>query len=223
MFEHKFNYRASHFLILVNNNYRLCIIRNRLVNNGCLVLWILYISEEFLYLCLDLVYIYITNDDNTLMRWMIPLYIIVTQLLWFEVINNTHQSNRITYTILTTGIELWKMAFKHTALRTCTQTPFFMDNATFFLYFFFVKSKPSRPVTKNQHTCINSSCTLCRNIVNIVNCLINTCIGIKVTTKFDTVSTTPFDKRITLKIVRTIKSHVLKEMGKTTLCLILLN
>ena len=83
------------FLILVDDNDRFCIVRYLLINNRSLVFGVLDIAEKLFDLCFYLVYINITNDDQSLVIRVIPLVIIVDKLLAFEVVYHTHQANRV--------------------------------------------------------------------------------------------------------------------------------
>ena len=93
-----------------------------LVNNidGCIIISyfnLLYLSgilrhldtrEEFLNLSFDMINIYITHDDNCLIVWAIPLAIVSAESFWLTAIDNAHQTDRKTVTILFALIELRK-------------------------------------------------------------------------------------------------------------------
>jgi hypothetical protein len=55
-------------------------------------------------------------------------------------------------TILRTRIELRQIALQHTLVSTCAKTPFFVDNATLFLYLFLFQQQSVCPVEENQQT-----------------------------------------------------------------------
>ena len=191
MLHNQFYRRSLILLILVNNNYWFCCIWNFLINNRSLVLRILDSCKEFLYFCFYMVNINISYNDNSLVRWMIPLVIVINKFLSLEIVNNTHQTNWIAKSILATRIESRKIALKHTAWCTCTQTPLLVNNTTFLVYLLLFKTQSCRPVTKDEQTTVESRLTCCWNIINIVNSLINTCESIQVATKFNTYWTAP--------------------------------
>ena len=90
MFEHHFNAGALLFLIFVYNNYRLCVVWNRLFYDRSFVIWVLNSTEKLLYLGFNLVNIYVTYDDQTLVIRMVPLMIIVDKFFAFKVIYDAH-------------------------------------------------------------------------------------------------------------------------------------
>lgn len=52
------------------------------------------IPEEFLNLSFDMIYIYITHDDNSLIVWAIPFAVVSTESFWLTAIDNAHQTDR---------------------------------------------------------------------------------------------------------------------------------
>ena len=101
-------------LVLVDNNDRLCIVRNLYVDDRSGILRVGDRTKELLNHSLGMVYINIANYDDTLVCWMIPFLIVVAKLLILEVVDDRHQADRITLTILTVRIKLLEIALKHT-------------------------------------------------------------------------------------------------------------
>ena len=118
--EHHLYIAGALFLILVNNNDRFGSVGYWLVQHRSLVDWVLDTTEEFLDHCLGMVYVHVANHNNSLIRRMIPFLIIVAQFLGREVVYDTHQTDRITHTVLTSGIQFGQIALKHATL--CTGT-----------------------------------------------------------------------------------------------------
>ena len=58
------------------------------------------ISPKLLNLILSVIHIDITNNDDALIIWTIPLLIIITEVLIRELVNNAHQTDWHTMTIL---------------------------------------------------------------------------------------------------------------------------
>ena len=140
------------FLVLVDNEDRLCIIWNRIGCNQCTVLWQYNATEHLLDLLFYLVNVYVTNYDDTLIVRTIPLLVVSLQEWTLEVIDNLHKSYRHAMTVLRTRIELRQIALQHTLVSTCAKTPFFVDNATLFLYLFLFQQQSVCPVEENQQT-----------------------------------------------------------------------
>ena len=98
-----------------------------------------------------------------------------------------------------------------------------MDHATLFLYLFLLQQQTVGPVVENQQTRIDDALTGGGHIADIVNRLLNTGIGIQVATELDTYALTPAQQLVALEVLRTVKGHVLQEMGQSALVVILLN
>ena len=95
-------------LILVDNVDGRIIIRYFYLLNLSGILRYLDTREEFLDLSFDMIYIYITHDDNSLIVWAIPFAIVSTESFWLTTIDNAHQTDRETVAILFALIELRK-------------------------------------------------------------------------------------------------------------------
>ena len=95
-------------LILVDNIDGRIIIRYFYLLNLSGILRYLDTGEEFLDLSFDMIYIYITHDDNSLIVWAIPFAIVSTESFWLTTIDNAHQTDRETVAILFALIELRK-------------------------------------------------------------------------------------------------------------------
>ena len=95
------------FLVFTKDVKGLGIIRNRLCYNLSGISRNDYSIPELLDLILDVVYINIAHNDDTLVIWAIPLLVIIAQCLIRELIYNLHQTDWQTLTILRVRIELW--------------------------------------------------------------------------------------------------------------------
>ncbi len=164
-----------------------------------------------------MVYIDIANYDDTLVCWMIPFLIVVAKLLILEVVDDRHQADRITLTILTVRIKLLEIALKHTRAWACSQSPFLVDNATLLVNLFRVEGKTISPVAKDEQTRVESALTSCRYVVDIVNSLVDAGVGIQVATKLHADRLAIADEVVAWEIVCAIEAHMLKEVSQTTL------
>ena len=77
--------------------------------------------------------------------------------------------------------------------------------------------KTVRPVFQDQQTGVNGCGALGGNVTDTVDGLVNTRIGIQVTAELHTQGTGEFDNTIALEMLRAVESHVLQEVGKSTL------
>ena len=103
-----------HLLVLLKDIDCLRSIRNLLRNNLRSIGVYLDTTKETLDLCLNMVYINITDNDDSLIVRTIPFLIIGTEGLGLETVDNAHQTDRHTLTILRTRIHLWQGTGNHT-------------------------------------------------------------------------------------------------------------
>ena len=81
-----------HLLVLLEDIDRLLIVGHRLRDDlGCIGRHH-DTAEEFLHLGLEVVDIDVTNHDDGLVVWTIPLTVVGTQGLGLEAVNNAHQT-----------------------------------------------------------------------------------------------------------------------------------
>ena len=98
-----------------------------------------------------------------------------------------------------------------------------MDDTTLLIDFLRFEQQTVSPVVENKQTRVNNIFVARRYITYIIYSLGDTCIGIEVGAKLNTLRLTPSEDSITWEMLSAIEAHVLKEMGKTALRLLLLN
>ena len=87
-------------LVLTKHVNSILRVRHSFFYNLCCISRNSRVSPKLLNLVLGMVYIDITNNDDTLVVWTIPFLIIVAKVLIRELIDNAHQANWHTMTIL---------------------------------------------------------------------------------------------------------------------------
>ena len=122
------------------------------MHNRGRILWHLDIAEESLDFSLYMVYIHITNYNDTLIVGAIPFFIIIPQNLVFEVVDNAHQTDRHSQSILTIGIEHRQIALKHSCRSAGTHTPLLMYYSTLLVNLCGIKSESICPVMEDKQT-----------------------------------------------------------------------
>ena len=211
------------FFILFDDNNRFFIIIYRIVNPFSCIRLCRYIGKHSLNFRLNSVYIDITYDNNTLQIGTIPLFIVISQSLVFEVHNYIHCTNWEAVCIFCTDKHLRKHFFLHTLHCTHTCTPFFIDNATFFIYLFRIECQVIRPVMKNEKTRVDSTWGSDRDIGNIIDCFINRSICVQIFTEFYTDTFQILFQCITGKVCGSVEAHVFKEVSQSTLVIFFLD
>ena len=98
-----------------------------------------------------------------------------------------------------------------------------MDNATLLVYLLRVEDKSVCPVAKDEQAGVKGTLACCRHVVDVVDRLVDACVGIEVASELNTDRLAIADKVVALEIVGTIEAHVLKEVGQAALALLLLN
>ena len=94
------NLAVRHLLVLTKHVDSILSVWHSLFNYLCSIGRNSRISPKLLNLVLCVVHIDITNNDDTLIIWTIPLLIIIAEVLIRELINNAHQTDWHTMTIL---------------------------------------------------------------------------------------------------------------------------
>ena len=74
------------------------------IDDGRGVLELLHVAPETLDLGLGMIDIDVTDDDDGLVAWVIPLVIVVAELIVLEVVYHRHQTDGQTLAILRTRI-----------------------------------------------------------------------------------------------------------------------
>ena len=98
-----------------------------------------------------------------------------------------------------------------------------MDDTTLLVDFLGFEQQSVGPVVENKQTRVNYILVARRYITYIIYSLGDTCIGIEVGAKLYTLRLTPSENTIAGEMLGSVEAHVLKEMGKTALRLLLLN
>ena len=110
---HNHHLAHLHLLVLVEDIDGLVVVGNRLGNHLRRIGVNLDASEELLDLSLHVVYIDIANDDDGLIVRTIPLMIVGAQGSGLETVDDRHQTDRHTQTVLGTGVHLGQRTGNH--------------------------------------------------------------------------------------------------------------
>ena len=91
-------------LVLVEDIDGLVVVGHGHIDDGRGVLELLHVAPETLDLGLGMIDIDVTDDDDGLVAWVIPLVIVVAELIVLEVVYHRHQTDGQTLAILRTRI-----------------------------------------------------------------------------------------------------------------------
>ena len=135
---------------------------------------------------------------------------------------HAHQSDGEALSVFAVRIECFKVTLQHTVHSRGAQAPLLVYHATLLVNLLGVEGKPRRPVTQYEQTAVERALTAGRHIVDVVNGLVDTGIGIQVGAKFHTNAATILYQGVALEVVAAVESHVLKEVGQSALTLVFL-
>ena len=211
------------FLVLINQYNRLLVVVYRIVLAFGSIGLGGNIRKHFLDLGFDGVHIYIANYHNTLKVWTVPLFIVVSQSLRFEVHNDLHRSDRETSGILRSFEHDWKHLLLEALYGAHTGAPFFVDDSAFLVYFLRVQGQIVTPVVQNQQAGVDGSRSSDRHIGNVVYGFVYGSIGVQVLTEFHPDTLQVLLQCITGEVGRSIETHVFQEVGKAALVGFFLN
>ena len=202
---------------------RLLVVLYGEIHTFSLVLGIVDISPKGLNLLLYNIDIYIANDEYTLQVRTIPLVIVVAQLVVCKVINHRHQTNGQALSIAIAGDKLRKDGFVHTECGTGTCTPLFMNHTALLVNLVTIEGEVTTPIVKDEQTAINDAwmkCFINGHIGNVIDGLIDGCIGIYIGAELDTMTLQILKHTLVREVLGAVESHVLKEVSKTALALL---
>ena len=210
-------------LVLVNYIDSCIIVRNQLRDHLCCISRNLDAAEELLDLCLYVINIYITYYDDSLVVRTIPFAIVSTESFWIATINDTHQTDWHTITILAARIKCRKRTLHDTLLTYHTHTVLIVYNVTLIVDSLLGKRDTIAPILEDEHTRIYGCSTSSWYVGKIINGLVDTCVSIQILTILHTNALKIVLKAIALEMLRTIESQVLQEVSQTTLVVVLIN
>ena len=140
-----------------------------------------------------------------------------------EVVHYFHYTDGKTLTVTATGEDVGKHTLLHTHHRRIAASPLFVYYATLLVYLLTVEDKTVCPVVENPQTRVNGTLYIHGHIVDVIHSLIYCCISIKISTELYADTLKIVDKRFAREVFCAVEAHVLKEVGKTTLVLFLLD
>ena len=210
-------------LVLVNYIDSCIIVRNQLRDHLCCISRNLDAAEEFLDLCLYVINIYITYYDDSLVVRTIPFAIVSTESFRIATINDTHQTDWHTITVLAARIESRERTLQHTLLTYHSHTILIVNDITLTLYRLLRQRDTITPILENQHAGIDSGGTGSRNIREIIYRLVDASVGIQVLAILHADALEIVLETVSLEMFGAIESQVLQEVSQTTLVVILID
>ena len=170
-----------------------------------------------------MIHIHITYDDDSLVVWTIPLAIVSTQGLWIATVDDAHQTDRHTITILAARIESRERTLQHTLLTYHSHTILIVNDITLTLYRLLRQRDTIAPILEDEHTRIYGCSTSSWYVGKIVNGLVDTCVSIQILTILHTNALEIVLETVSLEMFGAIESQVLQEVSQTTLVVILID
>ncbi len=180
-------------------------------------------AENLLDLSLNLIDIYVTYDNNSLLIRTIPLFIIVTKHLVWEVVDNLHSTDRKSVAVtVAVRIQSRKNLLVHPHLGVHSCTPLLVDHSPLVVDVLVGEQKAVSPVVEYPQTAVNRAWNGSdRDIVDVVNSLVNRSVGIEISAELHTDRLAVLDDPVSREVLSTVEAHMLKEVGKTPLTVVL--
>ena len=192
---------AQQFQFILQRQVSLLVVGNSLWHHLGSI-WIhLDTGKEFLDLCLHVVNINVAHYDDSLVVRAIPPMVVGTQGLGLEAVDDRHQTDGQTHTILGTGIYLRQGTLQHALRRTLAQSPLVVHHVAFLVYLVCFQQQAVRPVLQYQQARVECCGTLGRYVTDTINGLVDRGIGIQVTTELHAQRTGELDDAIALEVL----------------------
>ena len=225
MLEHVGNLAILLLLVLVDDDNGLLVVGHGLIHYLSGVGIQHAVLKQVLDLGLDVVHVHVTHDDEGLVVGTIPLVVVVAQHLVGEVVHNLHQTDGHALAVLRTRVEGLELVLEHALLGAAAQTPLLVDDATLLVDLLVGEQQTVAPVLEDQQARVDSALAGAGHVVDVIDGLGNAGIGIQVLTEGYTQRAGIVDDALALavEVLTAVKGHVLQEVGKTTLALLLLD
>ena len=184
--EHQLHGAGLLLLVLVNDNDGFLVVGNGLVNHLGGVGVEFAVLEQFLDLCLDVIDIHVTHDDQGLVVGTIPLVVIVAQFLIGETVHHAHQADGHAAAILRIGIQCLELAFHHALIGAAAQSPLLVDDTALLVDFLVGEQQAVAPVLENEQTRVNGALARAGHVVDVIHGLGDAGVGIQVAAELHT-------------------------------------
>ena len=214
---------VRHLLVLSEDVDGFLGVRHLLVYDLCRVGRNGRLRPELLDFAFDMVYIHIADDDDALIVGTVPLLIVVAEVLIREIVDNAHQADRHTVSVLGVGIELRQYVVINPHDRAAAQLPFLVDDPAFLVDFLVGKRQAVRPVLEDQQAGVECALAGRRHVADTVDGLVDAGIGIQVAAELNAERTGEFQQCGVGEVLRPIEGHVLQEVGQPSLLVVLLD
>ena len=131
------------------------------------------ICPQGLNLLFDLIYIDITDNDNSLVIRSIPFMIIRTKCIVLKVIDDGRIADNIAFAILGVRIKFRANDIAHAAIGIVAGTPFFANNTTLGINFFRQEEQTTSPIMHNEECRVNNTLANSWHIRKTINSFVN--------------------------------------------------
>ena len=139
----------------------------------------------------------------------------------FKMIHNLHKTDGVAMTVFAVGIENGQLALTDSGGGTSSGAPLLMDHASFLLYLDGVECQAIGPVVEHQQTAVELPLPyVCRDVVDVIDCLLDTCLGIHTIVGAKALKVAV--DAITREVLAAIKAHVFQEVSQSSLTVLFL-
>ena len=97
-----------------------------------------------------------------------------------------------------------------------------MNHTTFLVNLIALEQQAVTPVLEDEQARVDSAQASAGHVVDVVNCLVHTSVGVKVTAKLHAERASVVNHAIAGIVHCAVKGHVLQEVSETTLALLFL-
>ena len=208
-------------LVLINDIDGLGVVGHGIEFVGGRVFLRLDSRENALDFCFNLIYINITNDDDTLKVGAIPLLVVGAEEVGLEVVDDAHQTDGHTLAVARTRIEVGQLAVEDTHHSTAAHTPLLVDDTALLVDFGCLEEKAIGPVVENPEAGVDVAIAH-GHAVNVVNGFVGGGVGIEVLAKFHADAFAILNDAVAGEVLGAVEAHVLEEVGQTALVLFFL-
>ena len=165
--------------------------------------------KEFFDEGLGVVYVNVTHDDDTLVVWAVPFFVIGLQGGRVAAVHYAHQTDRHAVAVFGAGEKLRQGTLLHTGGGGGAQTVFVVYHIAFFFYLFLAHLDTTRPVFQHEQARVKGRLALCRHVGDVIDGAVDRGVGIQAASIFYADRLQVFSQRASGEVLRTVEGHVL--------------
>ena len=180
------------------------------------------VSEDRLDLCLYLVNVNVSYNDDSLKVWTAPSLIEACEALISECLELLLATDEGPLCIWSVTIIIWKRLLEKSPASISSCTSLLKDHTSLCVDLGRVVCHEVRVVVEDEKARVKDALPYDRDVVEHVLCLLEACRSVDVASELSSDALEPVEELLAREVFCTVEAHVLEEVSKTVLVVFLL-